>query len=186
MCGRYASSAHPEALGEEFDVDEDLSKLSMRSILAAPQTPPAGQPDFAPLPAYELVARGGVKHTRGPSEPPAAGPLRLVPGSEIDLTLRPSTRVEGPLAVRAFVVQEATTRPWAAPVDVAPTGAMRLHGPVDKLFAGFEGALELRLVVGRAEALGSVDAAQKKALGAESAGPGWQVLRVAVELVKTP
>jgi putative SOS response-associated peptidase YedK len=57
MCGRYASSAHPEDLVEEFEVDEDLSKLSMRSILAAPQTPPAGEPDcnMAPTKAGRVV-----------------------------------------------------------------------------------------------------------------------------------
>jgi putative SOS response-associated peptidase YedK len=60
MCGRYASSAHPEDLVEEFEVDEDLSELAMRSVLAAPQTPPAGQPDFNVAPtkaAYVVLAR---------------------------------------------------------------------------------------------------------------------------------
>ena len=46
MCGRYASSSRPEDLIEEFEVDEDRMGLASRSILVAPQSPPAGQPDF--------------------------------------------------------------------------------------------------------------------------------------------
>jgi len=57
MCGRYASSARPEDLIEEFDVDEDRTGQRSRSILAAPQSPPAGQPDFnvAPTKAAPVV-----------------------------------------------------------------------------------------------------------------------------------
>jgi len=57
MCGRYASSAHPEDLIEEFSVDEDRTEQESRSILAAPQSPPAGQPDFnmAPTKAAPVV-----------------------------------------------------------------------------------------------------------------------------------
>ena len=57
MCGRYASSAHPEDLVEEFDVDEDHTSEPFRSLLVSPQTPPAGQPDFnvAPTKAAPVV-----------------------------------------------------------------------------------------------------------------------------------
>jgi putative SOS response-associated peptidase YedK len=57
MCGRYASSSRPEDLIEEFDVDEDWTEQRSRSILATPQSPPAGQPDFniAPTKAAPVV-----------------------------------------------------------------------------------------------------------------------------------
>ena len=57
MCGRYASSSRPEDLVEEFEVDEDRTGEWTRSILALPQSPPAGQPDFniAPTKAAPIV-----------------------------------------------------------------------------------------------------------------------------------
>jgi putative SOS response-associated peptidase YedK len=57
MCGRYASSSRPEDLIEEFDVDEDCTQQKSRSILATPQSPLAGQPDFniAPTKAAPVV-----------------------------------------------------------------------------------------------------------------------------------
>jgi putative SOS response-associated peptidase YedK len=53
MCGRYASSSRPQDLVEEFDVDEDRTAQASRSILATPQTPPAGQPDFNVAPTKQ-------------------------------------------------------------------------------------------------------------------------------------
>jgi putative SOS response-associated peptidase YedK len=57
MCGRYASSARPEDLVEEFDVQQDRTGERVRSILATPQSPPPGQPDFnmAPTKAAPVV-----------------------------------------------------------------------------------------------------------------------------------
>jgi putative SOS response-associated peptidase YedK len=72
MCGRYASSAHPEDLVEEFDVEQDRTSEAIRSILVAPQSPPAGQPDFnmAPTKAAPVVL------TRTPRGEPGAEPVR--------------------------------------------------------------------------------------------------------------
>ena len=53
MCGRYASSSRPENLVEEFEVDEDRTGEAARSILVAPQSPPAGQPDFNMAPTRQ-------------------------------------------------------------------------------------------------------------------------------------
>jgi putative SOS response-associated peptidase YedK len=57
MCGRYASSSHPEDLVEEFEIDQDRTGEPIRSILMAPQSPPAGEPDFnvAPTKAAPVV-----------------------------------------------------------------------------------------------------------------------------------
>jgi putative SOS response-associated peptidase YedK len=63
MCGRYASSSHPEDLIEDFEVDEDRTGQASRSILAAPQSPPAGQPDFniAPTKQAPVVLTRAVR-----------------------------------------------------------------------------------------------------------------------------
>ena len=53
MCGRYASSSRPENLVEEFEVEQDLTGQASRSILATPQNPPAGQPDFNMAPTKQ-------------------------------------------------------------------------------------------------------------------------------------
>lgn len=144
------------------------------------------QNDLAPLPSYEITARGGLKSTRGVDDVKPKGVLRLAPGSELDLALRPATKVEGPLALRAFVAQGGEVRPLTVPVEAAPTGALRVRGPVNELFAGLKGQVELRFVIGRAEALGEGAKARAKAVSTEGSGPGWQTLHYTVELVDAP
>ena len=46
MCGRYAASRRPEDLVEEFEVEADETGAPARSLLAAPQDPPPGWPDY--------------------------------------------------------------------------------------------------------------------------------------------
>ena len=77
MCGRYASSSHPEDLVEEFDVDEDRTGERVRSILVTPQTPPAGQPDFnmAPTKAAPVVL---TRAARGDADAEPTRQLRLL------------------------------------------------------------------------------------------------------------
>ncbi|MEO8519383.1 MAG: SOS response-associated peptidase [Dermatophilaceae bacterium] len=77
MCGRYASSSRPEDLVEEFEVDEDRTSQFARSILAAPQSPPAGEPDFnvAPTKQAPVVL---TRALRGQADVPPARQLRLL------------------------------------------------------------------------------------------------------------
>jgi putative SOS response-associated peptidase YedK len=77
MCGRYASSSHPEDLIEEFEVDEDRTGQAARSILVAPQSPPAGQPDFnmAPTKQAPVVLTRAV---RGDTDVAPTRQLRLL------------------------------------------------------------------------------------------------------------
>ncbi|MEO6144728.1 MAG: SOS response-associated peptidase [Dermatophilaceae bacterium] len=77
MCGRYASSSRPEDLIEEFAVDEDRMGEGSRSILVAPQSPPAGQPDFnmAPTKQAPVVLTRAV---RGDAEALPTRQLRLL------------------------------------------------------------------------------------------------------------
>jgi putative SOS response-associated peptidase YedK len=64
MCGRYAATANPDELVEEFEVDEDRSLEPVRSILKNPQNPPAGTPDWNMAPSKQAP----VVLTRVPRE----------------------------------------------------------------------------------------------------------------------
>ena len=73
MCGRYAASANPDLLVEEFEVEQDRTGEPSRSILKSPQQPPAGTPDWNMAPSK----RAPVVLTRGKDEPPTRQ-LRLL------------------------------------------------------------------------------------------------------------
>src|SRR5665647_1380877 len=77
MCGRYASSSHPEDLIEEFEVHEDRTGQVAPSILVTPQSPPAGQPDFniAPTKQAPVVLTRAV---RGDADASPTRQLRLL------------------------------------------------------------------------------------------------------------
>ncbi|GAA1152694.1 SOS response-associated peptidase [Ornithinicoccus hortensis] len=72
MCGRYAASANPDELIEEFEVDVDGTGEPSRSTLVNPQDPPAGTPDYNMAPA-KLAP---VVLTRPPRGQDDAEPLR--------------------------------------------------------------------------------------------------------------
>lgn len=57
MCGRYAATFSPDDLVDELEVDADRTGEHVRSILAKPQEPPAGTPDYnmAPTKAAPVV-----------------------------------------------------------------------------------------------------------------------------------
>jgi putative SOS response-associated peptidase YedK len=77
MCGRYASSSRPQDLVEEFDIESDRTGEAVRSILAAPQSPPAGEPDFnvAPTKAAPVVL---TRASRGQVDADPVRQLRLL------------------------------------------------------------------------------------------------------------
>ncbi|HET7762583.1 MAG TPA: SOS response-associated peptidase [Phycicoccus sp.] len=72
MCGRYAATANPDELVEEFGVDEDRTGTPGRSVLAAPQDPPPGRPDHNMAPTKQAP----VVLTRAPREDRDADPRR--------------------------------------------------------------------------------------------------------------
>lgn len=53
MCGRYAASANPDDLVEEFEIDLDRTAVPARSVLVNPQQPPAGTPDHNMAPTKQ-------------------------------------------------------------------------------------------------------------------------------------
>lgn len=104
------------------------------------------------LPAYALLASGGVRHVRADSAAPL---LLLAPGARVMLRMRPQTRVPGVVTVRAFLVQGS--REVALESDqtfVAGDGAVQMSGRVPKDAALAPGRVEIVVALGRPEALG--------------------------------
>jgi putative SOS response-associated peptidase YedK len=119
MCGRYAATANPDELVEEFEVDQDRTGDPARSILKNPQSPPPGTPDYnlapskqAPViltrvPREERVTEQAAEYA---DEPAAQRQLRLltwglVPSWSKDLTIGTrmiNARAESVLAKGAF------------------------------------------------------------------------------------
>ncbi len=72
MCGRYAATAKPDELVEEFEVDLDRTGEASRSLLAAPQEPPAGTPDYNMAPTKQapvVLVRAPREAERGQDAP---------------------------------------------------------------------------------------------------------------------
>ena len=123
MCGRYASSARPEDLVEEFDIDQDRTRERVRSILASAQSPPAGQPDFnvAPTKAAPVVL------TRAPRGEVEAEPTRqlrlltwgLVPSwaPDVKVGLRMTNARSESLLGKASFARAAAVRRCLVPAD---------------------------------------------------------------------
>ncbi|MFK5584511.1 SOS response-associated peptidase [Serinicoccus sp. LYQ131] len=117
MCGRYASSAHPDELVEAYEVDLDATDQVSRSVLKNPQQPPAGEPDHNLAPSKQAP----VVLTRRPREEPEAPPLRqlrlltwgLVPSWATDTSVgarMTNARVETLLDKPAFAKAAASRR----------------------------------------------------------------------------
>ncbi|AUX41650.1 uncharacterized protein SOCE26_030720 [Sorangium cellulosum] len=106
-----------------------------------------------PVPAYTVAVAGGELEQRA-ANGGAPATARLGPGSRVEIALRPATRVEGPVAVRGFLIQGGTARPWDVRADVSEQGSARIEGDTETLFQGVpEGEWEIALAIGRPEAL---------------------------------
>lgn len=53
VCGRYAATANPDDLIEEFEIDADRVGDPARSLLKSPQDPPPGTPDYNMAPTKQ-------------------------------------------------------------------------------------------------------------------------------------
>ena len=123
MCGRYASSSRPEDLVEEFEVDEDRTGQASRSILATPQNPPAGQPDFNMAPTKQAP----VVLTRAAPGDAAGVPVRqlrlltwgLVPSwsRDVKLGLRMTNARSESLLDKSSYARAAAARRCLVPGD---------------------------------------------------------------------
>ena len=64
MCGRYAATANPDELIEEFEVELDRTGEPARSILKNPQSPPPGTPDCNLAPEQAGAGRADPRAAR--------------------------------------------------------------------------------------------------------------------------
>lgn len=53
MCGRYAATARPDELVEDYEVELDATREPARSVLKNPQQPPPGEPDHNVAPTKQ-------------------------------------------------------------------------------------------------------------------------------------
>jgi putative SOS response-associated peptidase YedK len=123
MCGRYAASARPDELVEEFDVVEDHTGEPTRTILRTPQDPPPGQPDWNMAPSKQAPVVL-TRRPRGVEEAEPARQLRLltwglVPSWAKDTKTGPrmiNARAESVLGKGAFA-KAALARRCIVPAD---------------------------------------------------------------------
>lgn len=94
------------------------------------------------LPEYS-VAAGGQKEMGGAAEARPTLSLGGAPDAEFEVAARPATTA-GKVVAYAFAIGEGEPNPVDAKIEVAPDGAVRIHGRGRAL----EGARELRVVVG--------------------------------------
>ncbi len=81
MCGRYAATANPDELVEEFEVDADRTGEPARSVLVNPQNPPPATPDhnMAPSKLAPVVLTRAARESEGSGDDsPPARQLRLL------------------------------------------------------------------------------------------------------------
>jgi hypothetical protein len=107
-------------------------------------------------------------------------PIRLVPGTRLDLTLRPETAVTGAVAVRAVLSRDGRVQRWDAPAEIQPDGVVRIVAPRDTAFPGVApGPWELIVAVGRHDDLPSTPEALDRAPArVEARARAYHVARV--------
>ncbi|WP_438007561.1 hypothetical protein WME89_01790 [Sorangium sp. So ce321] len=118
---------------------------------SGPAAPPGAQ-SFPPVPAYAVAVSGGDQTLRSaPGAAPENGLATSVgPGSRLEISLRPATRVEGPLEVRAFLIRDGEAHPWDVKIELSRQGAARIAGDREALFQGVPaGRFQIALAIGR-------------------------------------
>lgn len=141
----------------------------------------------SPLPRYTHTWQGGLETARGGAATHASRP-RLHDGAALTLIAAPEEVVEGPLAVRGFILSEGRVRPWPEAhryAEIADTGAVRLHVTLGRELVLPPGEATLLLTVGRPHKL--PDAAEvEHALDRAQVSPGrpWHLIRQVVDVVE--
>jgi hypothetical protein len=146
---------------------------------------------LAIVPAAALVAVALVAlrlHFQPPTVPAfaladAGEEMVLHRGGRFELYARPEAPVTGAIGARGFLLRDDQVRPWDPPFSVERDGAIRIAGPVDKLFADVpDGPWEVAVAVGRPENLPTAprDVLRARELYARSLS--WRLVRRPVKL----
>ncbi len=125
--------------------------------------------------AYQLDASAGEQRLRSGSAAPDAGLPRYADGSGLELVLRPQTRVDVPVSVRAFWMQGGRIETWSPVIDGAPGGAFRISGEAGVLLPNLRGEVELLFAVGPEATLPATTDALRAAL--VKIPESWRLLR---------
>lgn len=96
------------------------------------------------VPEYAMTVTGGDKEVRSMHAPSL---LKLSPGSRFEVLLRPAHPTKD-IAVRSFLVKAGAAKPWEAPLEVSPAGAVRIAGETSKLFPGGPGEYGVLVLIG--------------------------------------
>jgi hypothetical protein len=102
------------------------------------------------LPPYEMSMSGGVQALR--AEQPMG---KLGPSARLELVLRPSRAVEGPVAARLFLIEAGRAREWKASTEVSPDGAVRVIAQGADVGPVASSEVEVAVAVARPDALPS-------------------------------
>ena len=111
-----------------------------------------------PIPSYELSTDGGLERVRdGDSDPGrAAGAHRYRRDTKFEWVLRPESRAEGELALRAFAFVEGSPAGLALSLDelvrISDSGSIRVAGSIASLDLE-PGRYTIALALGRPSAL---------------------------------
>jgi putative SOS response-associated peptidase YedK len=86
MCGRYAATANPDELVEEFEIDENRTAEPARSMLSNSQNPPPAAPDYnmAPTKQAPVVLARTPKEVAEVAGAAEAAPKAAPPDSTAD------------------------------------------------------------------------------------------------------
>jgi hypothetical protein len=103
-----------------------------------------------PRPEYELSIIGGEKAFRGdsPSAEDSGAPLKLSPGTALELILRPKQATTETYSARAFLVKDQQVVPIEASFERAEGGAIRIFAVAGEHFQVGAGQWELRVFLG--------------------------------------
>jgi len=139
---------------------------------------PTSREDGVSLPAYGLSVQGGAKELRGPTAAEGS-PQRVMPGTELVLLARPDETVQGAVAARVFLVEDATVRELSADARVSSSGSLEIR--VIPWRAGEEPPRPqalIRAAIGRPASLASVSAAAVPKTPVDSSSVRWLAVPV--------
>ncbi|MDP9000582.1 MAG: hypothetical protein M3O46_10770 [Myxococcota bacterium] len=127
------------------------------------------------VPPYRLAGRVGG----------SAEEIALLPGTRVEMELRPTEPVTGAVGARGFLLRGNQVLPWAPSFDVARDGSVRISGAVDVLFANVPaGPWEIAVAVGRPETLPTApsDILRGRDADGDAGAAAWRLVRERVRL----